>query len=1029
MIPYYSVPRFRPLIASVASLLALPAATGLAGAFSWNNQTGNWSVGSNWAGSASPTGSDVTDVLTFGGNVGTTGVPTTYVSTQNIAVTPFLLNQIDLNGTDNSASGLTNTIAGTELRLTGTTPAILQSGAAGFAVNLPIDLGAPVAFGGNGTGVVTLNGALSGSNNITKNGTSTFRFGTAGNGIPSTNTWFGSLTINAGTVRFNNNSASGPTALRANPVSLNAATATVLVQTNNSDDAGAGLRLGTLSGTGGVVQARREQSGSDPVNFNSAPILITAIENGSYAGVVRNNKQGSLGTLDQSARLVVRGVGVQTFTGTLDIANDVFVGGSATLELAGNGTLAGQTDGSIVLNGGTFRMDNTVVNLNRLRETTGTGLDNNGGGNFVLLGNASGTTEALGRLQMGATQPRSGALRVGLVQPGSATAATVLQFASLRRDNSEFTTSPGSTWLPEYSTVDFSATGGTLGTAASGPQVKFTVAPTTQTVGGLFTNTEAAASNASVGWATVNGDSFATYGVSLGVAAVATTAFPAGSSPTANALLTGDGAISGGAAFALNSLKIAPTAAGQSLTLAGGDLATTGVLLAGSTDFSIVNSGGGTGGLAGQQPRYVYVQNAGTTLTIGVTVNRGGQALVKAGHGTLALTGSNSGGAFATVINEGTLRADQGSSLSGGELRLRGGVLEITSGSFSRNLGIGNNSVNWSGFDPTANAGTGNGISEDRGSGGFAAIGQDATVDLNTAGASNLTWEDRFFVNSGYALTFGSENANRRVTFLDNINLTDASTTVNYNARQFRVIDNPTATTDYATISGIISGTVQNDVLKSGDGILELSGTNTFAGATIAHEGTLLVNGSTTTSFLTDVRPGAILGGKGTLAALKVENGGKVAPGDLPGHASILSAQNTTFAGGASVLSIEIGGPSAGGDGLTGYDRLNITGTVALNGASLQLLSLNGFLAANGQLFFILNNDGTDPVVGTFAQGSTVTAGSQIFAISYAADFGSNSFTGGNDIALMLIPEPSAASLVLAAALGIGSRRRRRPLT
>ncbi|MEO8353567.1 MAG: PEP-CTERM sorting domain-containing protein, partial [Chthoniobacteraceae bacterium] len=97
-----------------------------------------------------------------------------------------------------------------------------------------------------------------------------------------------------------------------------------------------------------------------------------------------------------------------------------------------------------------------------------------------------------------------------------------------------------------------------------------------------------------------------------------------------------------------------------------------------------------------------------------------------------------------------------------------------------------------------------------------------------------------------------------------------------------------------------------------------------------------------------------------------------------------------------------------------------------LNGASLELLPLNGFLAANGQLFFILNNDGADSVMGTFAQGSTVTAGSQIFAISYAANSGTNSFTGGNDIALTLIPEPSTASLAIVAAVGIGLRRRPR---
>ena len=260
------------------------------------------------------------------------------------------------------------------------------------------------------------------------------------------------------------------------------------------------------------------------------------------------------------------------------------------------------------------------------------------------------------------------------------------------------------------------------------------------------------------------------------------------------------------------------------------------------------------------------MQNPGTILTLGVPINKSTQALVKAGGGTLALTSNlNSSGNFAAVINEGTLRADQGASLPGGELRFRGGVLEITNGTFNRTLGNSANTVSWSGFDPTDNAGAGANIDEDRGSGGFSAFGMDAIVDLNAAGASDLAWEGRYFVNSGYSLVFGSPLADRRVTFVDNISLTDANG-LNYNSRQIRVIDNPNVTTDYATLSGIVSGTLQNDLLKSGAGTLELSGPNTFQGATVVHEGVLLVNGSTASSFLTDVRPNAKLGGTGPWA-------------------------------------------------------------------------------------------------------------------------------------------------------------------
>ena len=39
-------------------------------------------------------------------------------------------------------------------------------------------------------------------------------------------------------------------------------------------------------------------------------------------------------------------------------------------------------------------------------------------------------------------------------------------------------------------------------------------------------------------------------------------------------------------------------------------------------------------------------------------------------------------------------------------------------------------------------------------------------------------------------------------------------------------------------------------------------------------------------------------------------------------------------------------------------------------------------------------NDGTDAVQGTFAQGSFVTIGSQVFSIGYTGDSATNAFTG-----------------------------------
>ena len=104
---------------------------------------------------------------------------------------------------------------------------------------------------------------------------------------------------------------------------------------------------------------------------------------------------------------------------------------------------------------------------------------------------------------------------------------------------------------------------------------------------------------------------------------------------------------------------------------------------------------------------------------------------------------------------------------------------------------------------------------------------------------------------------------------------------------------------------------------------------------------------------------------------------------------------------------------------------MNVTGTVTLNGGTLQLASLGNFSASPSQFFFLVNNDGSDPIAGTFAQGAFVMLGAQTLSISYEADFTTNSFTGGNDVAVGIVPEPAGTAFLAAAAFGLAARRRR----
>src|SRR5438105_1106023 len=115
--------RRRAITAVQCACIAILGASGHAhaGSFAWNNVTGNWSTGANWAGNVAPTGTDPTDALTFAGT-GTSA----YTATNDISASPFLLNQLLFDA--NSDTGSARIIQGNQLQLSGTNPAILDTG-------------------------------------------------------------------------------------------------------------------------------------------------------------------------------------------------------------------------------------------------------------------------------------------------------------------------------------------------------------------------------------------------------------------------------------------------------------------------------------------------------------------------------------------------------------------------------------------------------------------------------------------------------------------------------------------------------------------------------------------------------------------------------------------------------------------------------------------------------------------------------------------------------------------------------------
>ena len=156
---------------------------------------------------------------------------------------------------------------------------------------------------------------------------------------------------------------------------------------------------------------------------------------------------------------------------------------------------------------------------------------------------------------------------------------------------------------------------------------------------------------------------------------------------------------------------------------------------------------------------------------------------------------------------------------------------------------------------------------------------------------------------------------------------------------------------------------------------------------------TAIINGSFDTTGFVQV-DGTLGGTNGTVGTTTVSNTGKVAPGTSPGK---LTTGNIAF----NVLSeftVELNGNSPG----TSYDQLAVNGTVNLGSA--KLFGSVGYLPAPGQVFKIIDNDGSDTISTTFEsqpEGSTVTFGAYKFIINYNGG-------DGNDVMLTEIPPPTA---------------------
>jgi fibronectin-binding autotransporter adhesin len=496
------------------------------------------------------------------------------------------------------------------------------------------------------------------------------------------------------------------------------------------------------------------------------------------------------------------------------------------------------------------------------------------------------------------------------------------------------------------------------------------------------------------GWATLGSDwavsanTGAADTVITALASYTSLVMSAGVSTT-NYQLTGSQTQSG--ATAVGSLRISNNADSQTLGLGNNNLTITstsatalgGILYAGGNDNSYtISNGGGTGRIVTSGANQELIFNAYTgTLTVNAFVGLSGSSgiVTKSGAGTLVFGAANDYTGI-TRVNEGALRlthATGAGTVAGGITVQNGAALEMANG-----ISVGAEALSL----------TGAGIS----SGG--ALRNIASNTSSYAGA----------------ITLGAGGARINSDSSGSLTLTGGVVTSLFNDVTFGGAGSTTVST--AAISGA------GGLVKDGLGILTLSGTNTYTGATTIDTGKLLVHGSTAVDSAFTVNNGATLGGSGTInGTVTLMSGATLSPG-----ASIESlGTGSNVWNGGSTVQIEFSTNGSTGAAVTEWDQININGTLDLTGATsgspiiLDLVTMVNSTTAG--LLGIWDKD----VNATWTGFVTTTGGFVGFSadkFSFLTSNFANTLNGtfsvsqnGNNLDLnytaTVIPEPKAALL------------------
>lgn len=323
------------------------------------------------------------------------------------------------------------------------------------------------------------------------------------------------------------------------------------------------------------------------------------------------------------------------------------------------------------------------------------------------------------------------------------------------------------------------------------------------------------------------------------------------------------------------------------------------------------------------------VYGESTVMNANIVVN--GNATTYAVDGTLfAPYQANGSQTYNGVIsgNGGLIQRGNGTTILNGQNTFTGGTIP-TGGS----IAVGVNSIPTSGAVISSPIGAGALLLSPEipaltGSGTVLAFGGARTI------ANPIQYPS---ATNNLTLILGGTNA---LTFTGPMTLNGNDATGTQTNRTIQVSNTNTV----STLAGIISGTGFG-LIKTGDGILDLTAANTYTGPTAISNGTLRVNGSLNAASAVTVVTNATLGGAGTVSGpVTVLVGGNLSPGNSIGILTV--GGNLSLAGNLRIEVNRTGSSS---------DRINVTGTRINSGTgSVTVTNLGAALQA-GDTFTLFN--------------------------------------------------------------------------